>query len=54
MRIYKDKNNHSIRRRSRKDNQLRKRYEEELKQQQHRAAKKQWASIQAELTEDEE
>jgi len=54
MRLYKDKNNHSLRRRSRKNRQLQKRYEEELKQQQQRAAKKQWLSILAELAEDED
>lgn len=52
MRLYKDKNNHSLRRLSRKNRQLQKRYEEELKIQQQRAAKALWLSVQAELTED--
>jgi len=54
MRLYKDKNNHSLRRRSRKNRQLQKRFEEERKQQQDRAAKAQWLSIMAELVEDED
>lgn len=54
MRLYKDKNNHSLRRLSRKNRQLQKRFEEERKQQQDRAAKAQWLSIVAELVEDED